>query len=54
MADIRPFRGIRYNSEVAGDLSANLCPTYVLSDAEVRELYDGSDYNLIRLEQAYD
>ena len=54
MADIRPFRGIRFNSEVAGDLSANLCPTYVLSDEELRALYDGSDYNVIRLELAYD
>lgn len=37
-----------------GDLSPNLCPTYVLSDEELEGLYSRSDYNIIRLELAYD
>ena len=54
MADIRPFRAVRYDPAVAGDLSPNLCPTYVLSDQELEDLYSRSDYNIIRLELAYD
>lgn len=54
MVEIRPFRGIRFNPEVAGDISPALCPTFVLSPAEQQEMYARSPYNVIRLELAYD
>lgn len=54
MADIRPFRAVRYDPAVAGDLSPNLCPTYVLSEQDLEGLYSRSEYNIIRLELAYD
>lgn len=54
MADVRPFRGIRYDSAQGGDLSLNLCPTYVISTDEQNELYNRSPHNVIRLELAYD
>jgi len=28
MAELRPFKGIRYNQEISGDLSKNICPPF--------------------------
>ncbi|MFP6595766.1 MAG: DUF1015 domain-containing protein [Dehalococcoidia bacterium] len=51
MADVRPFRGVRYNTRSAGDLSTLLCPPFdVISEAERERLYAGSPFNVIRLE----
>ncbi|MDA1257012.1 MAG: DUF1015 domain-containing protein [Chloroflexi bacterium] len=55
MADVRSFRGIRYNIPAAGDLSMLLCPPFdVISEAERERLYAGSPYNVIRLEWGRD
>ncbi|MEX0762089.1 MAG: DUF1015 domain-containing protein [Dehalococcoidia bacterium] len=53
MAEIRPFRGIRYNPRKAGDLSLNVCPPFdVITPALQRDLYERSEYNIVRLELA--
>ena len=55
MADVRPFRGIRYDDRQAGALSSNLGPTYdMISPEKQRELLDRSQTNVIRLELALD
>lgn len=50
MADIRPFRGIRYNQEAIGDLSLTVAPIYdVIDDAARDGFYNRHPYNVIRL-----
>jgi len=52
MADVKPFRGVRYNRQSVGDLSAVICPAYdVITPRMGDELYSRSQYNFIRLEQ---
>ena len=51
MAEACPFRGIRYNREIVGDLAAVICPPYDVITPEQQKLYcEKSDYNAIRLE----
>ncbi len=52
MADVRPFRGIRYSSSQVGlDLSAVVCPPFdVITPAEQQALYDRDPRNIVRLE----
>lgn len=52
MADVRPFRGIRYNAVRFGtDLSALICPPYdIISPSEQAALLERSPYNMVRLE----
>ncbi len=51
MADVQPFRGLRYNLERIGDLSAVISPPYdVISPQEQLLYHDRSPYNVIRLE----
>jgi len=51
MAEACPFRGIRYNREIVGDLAAVICPPYDVISPEQQKLYcEKSDYNAIRLE----
>lgn len=51
MADIRPFRGLRYNTRLSPDLAAVISPPYdVISEDERQQLYLRSPYNIIRLE----
>ena len=51
MADVRPFRALRYSSET--DIAAAICPPFdVISPAEQRELYARSSVNAIRIELA--
>ncbi|MFW6195377.1 MAG: DUF1015 domain-containing protein, partial [Chloroflexota bacterium] len=51
MADVRPFRGVRFNTPVAGDLSDLLCPPFdVISPEQQGTLYARSPYNVVRLE----
>ena len=53
MADIKPFRGIRYNPAVAGNLGINVSPPFdMITPALQRDLYDRSEYNIVRLELA--
>ncbi len=50
MAEIRPFRALRF-SEKAGDIKNNVCPPYdIISETEREKLIEKSPYNIIRLE----
>ena len=51
MADIRPFRGLRYMPELVGDLGLVVCPPYdIISESEEADLHRRSPYNAVRLE----
>ncbi len=51
MAEIRPFRGVRYNWELAGGLADIICPPYdVITPQLQQELYHRSPYNFVRIE----
>jgi len=51
MAQILPFKGLRYNEAKVGELSKVMTPPYdIISPAEQEEYYRMSDYNIIRLE----
>ncbi len=53
MADIYPFKGIRYNQAVTADLDKVICPPYdIISPQLQSELYWRSEHNFIRLEYA--
>ena len=53
MAEIQPFRAVRYNPEVAGDVSLHICPPFdVITPQLQQELYDRSPCNIVRLELA--
>lgn len=50
MADLRPFRGTRYNVDAIGDLSLVVAPPYDVIDEENRDYYyNKHPYNVIRL-----
>lgn len=50
MADVRPFRGIRYNQEAIGDLSLVVAPPYDIIDDQARDsYYNRHPYNVVRL-----
>lgn len=52
MADIFPFRGIRYNNEKIGDLANVATPPYdVISDEEQDMYYERHPNNIIRLDK---
>jgi uncharacterized protein (DUF1015 family) len=51
MAEMRPFRGIRYDLAQVGALSDVVAPPYDVIGPELQDrLYDASPYNVIRLE----
>jgi uncharacterized protein (DUF1015 family) len=51
MAEIRPFRGVRYNEQLVSDLSTVICPPYdIITPEKAKELYQLSEYNFARLE----
>ncbi len=51
MPEIRPFKGLRYNPETAGDMGNIICPPYdIIPSSMQQELYDSSEYNAVRLE----
>ena len=51
MAEIFPFRGLRYNQEQIPDISQALCPPYdVISPQQQQMLLQKSPYNMIHLE----
>ncbi len=55
MAEVRPFRGLRYNPERVSDLGDVLCPPYdVISEEEQARLYDASPWNAVRVELTRD
>jgi uncharacterized protein (DUF1015 family) len=51
MAEIRPFKGVRYNTRKIADLAKVLCPPYdIISPRQQDDLYQSSDFNFIRIE----
>ena len=51
MAEIRPFRGVRYNQELAKDLADVICPPYdIINPQGQQELYRRSQYNFVQVE----
>ena len=55
MADIQPFKGIRYNAKFSKDIGQLLCPPYdVISPEHQQRLHDRNPYNAIRLEFGMD
>ena len=49
--EIRPFRGIRYNEKIVGDLASVICPPYDVITSEMQKFYyQRSNYNIIHLE----
>ncbi|HEX79098.1 MAG TPA: DUF1015 domain-containing protein [Dehalococcoidia bacterium] len=51
MAEVKPFRGVRYNESLVQEMSAVICPPYdVITPQLQEELYNRSTYNFIRLE----
>jgi uncharacterized protein (DUF1015 family) len=51
VAEIRPFRGVRYNQGLVKDLASVICPPYdIITPQLQQELYHRSAYNFVRLE----
>jgi uncharacterized protein (DUF1015 family) len=51
MAEIRPFRGLRYNQNKIKDLAKVLCPPYdIISPEQQDKLYRTSEFNFVRIE----
>lgn len=51
MAEIKPFRGMRYNTELAGEIDKLCCPPYdIISEEERLSYIEENEYNVIRLE----
>lgn len=51
MAIVRPFKGLLYNTQVAGEVQNLVCPPYdVISPEEQEYFYSLSPYNIIRVE----
>jgi uncharacterized protein (DUF1015 family) len=51
VAEIHPFRGVRYNQELVKDLASVICPPYdIITPPLQQELYHRSAYNFVRLE----
>ena len=51
MAQITPFRGIRYNPDHISSMADVTSPPYdVITEAEQAELHDRSPHNIVRLE----
>ena len=49
--EVSPFKGIRYNQRMVGNLTQVICPPYDVITPEQQELYyEESSYNAIRLE----
>lgn len=51
MAEIKPFRGVRFNTQKAGTMEELICLPYdVISEQQRREYIDKNSYNIVRLE----
>ena len=51
MADVRPFKGLRYNLRTVGELSDIISPPFDTIPPQLQEsLYRRSPYNVVRLE----
>ena len=50
MAEVEPFRAVRYDERRAGDLASLVAPPYdVISPNDREGLRSGSPYNVVRL-----
>jgi uncharacterized protein (DUF1015 family) len=48
--DVKPFKALRYNADIAGDVGDCVSPPYdVIDDAYRQQLYDRSENNVVRL-----
>jgi len=51
VAEIYPFRGVRYNQLLVEDLAGVICPPYdIITPQLQQELYRRSEYNFVRVE----
>ena len=51
MAEIKAFKGMRYNTEKGGDLNSLVCPPYdIISDEQRTGYIEKNPYNIIHLE----
>ena len=51
VAEICPFRGVRYNEQLVKDLAAVICPPYdIITPQMEQELYHRNEHNLVRIE----
>jgi uncharacterized protein (DUF1015 family) len=51
LAEIRPFRGVRYQQGLAGELADIICPPYdIITPRLQQELYRRNPYNFVRIE----
>jgi uncharacterized protein (DUF1015 family) len=51
MAEVRPFKGIRYNQKLISDMASVICPPYdIISPQQQDALYRRSEYNFVRIE----
>jgi uncharacterized protein (DUF1015 family) len=51
MAELRPFKGVRYNLKKFADLAKVICPPYDIISPELQDrLYQNSEYNFVRIE----
>ncbi len=51
MAQVIGFKGLRYNTDITGDIKDTVCPPYDIISEEQRIAYiENSEYNVIRLE----
>ncbi|MCD6453278.1 MAG: DUF1015 domain-containing protein [Dehalococcoidales bacterium] len=54
MAEIRPFRGIRYNPQLVGDLASVICPPYdIITPQLAQQLHHRSQYNFVQIEHGW-
>ncbi|MGH7806207.1 MAG: DUF1015 domain-containing protein, partial [Candidatus Binatia bacterium] len=55
MPEIKPFRAIRYDPAVVGDIGSVIAPPYdVISQVEQDRLYERSPFNVVRIDLARD
>lgn len=55
MAELLPFRALRYDEQIAGPLAAVICPPYDIIDEPLRDrLYRQSPHNLVGVELGRD
>ncbi len=51
LAELRPFRGLRYDTGLAGTLGTLIAPPYdVISPAQQRALHEVNPYNIVQIE----
>src|SRR3972149_5299693 len=55
MAEIRPFRGIRYDKSQVKDLAKVICPPYDIIPSEMQQdLHQRSEHNFVRIEYPFE